>query len=66
MQTLTTDPIIIAMAEDVRQGFELGLITDGDLKDLMIPAHATYLDRGGKDAILVGDPIRAIKTILGK
>jgi hypothetical protein len=63
---LTKDPIIIQMAEDIRQGFDQGLLTDGDLKDLMIPAHATYLDRGGKDAVLVGDPIRAIKTILGR
>lgn len=66
MQTLITDPIIIQMAEEIRQGYELGMITDQDLPNLTIPARDTYIHRGGKDAVLVGDPIRAIKTILGK
>jgi hypothetical protein len=42
------------------------MITDQDLPGLMIPAHDTYIHRGGKDLELVGDPIRAIKMILGK
>lgn len=66
MQTLITDPIIIQMAAEIRQGYDLGMITDEDLPALMIPAHDTYRHRGGKEVELVGDPISAIKAILGK
>lgn len=71
---LKADPIIRALAAEVREGLDAGAVTMDEFTHesgapvyvFMLGASEEYRKRGGKDAHSIGGPARAILALLGE
>lgn len=65
MTKLINDPTIIGYADIIRAALDSGTIQPHMVNQMMITAYRSYVEDTGNHPEMVGDPIRAIKIILG-
>lgn len=65
MTQLTKDPLIIEYAEIIRSALAAGTIQPYMVDQMMITAYRSYIEETGKQPNTIGEPIQAIKLLLG-
>jgi hypothetical protein len=65
MTKLTKDPWIIENAEIIRSAIAAGVIQSYMVDQMMITAYHSYVEDTGKKPKTIGEPIQAIKLLLG-